>query len=321
MARQQHQPWLFSPELPAKLLVVNPDGDALSHLPADAWCFHAGHAKHWPQAFCQASAPDLSGYQGVLVIAAKEQPLNQWVLNQLQQAASGTTIWLAGEKRGGISSLVKRLPANYSQPQKVASANNCQLFQASLLSTARPATEAPLQHRVELTDLTLTIASLPGVFSRQRLDQGTELLLETIPHSLPHPVVDFACGNGVISAVIEHRQSPVYAATDVNPMAVAATQLNVSSDTQVLLSDGLPSDLPPLACIVTNPPFHTGLQTDYQIVQDFVIAAFQALRSGGQLYLVANRFLPWSERIQHQFGHCQILADDGKFRVYFAQRR
>lgn len=323
LQRQSQQPWSPS-QRTGPMLVINPDGDALTFLDADAWCFHAGHAKHWQRAFCQAQPPDLSSYRGALLVVAKEQTLNHYILMQLQALAAGSPIWLVGEKRGGVMSLVKRLPDGYGATQKLASGNHCQLFETHVETSHK----APQLHQfmhsvaVDLTDVQFSLQSLPGVFSQQRLDVGTRLLLEHLPKQLKTPIVDFACGSGVIAATLHKRQQPKLYLSDVNPLAVAAAQHNLAAaDAEVFLNDGLPEDIEGVGTIVSNPPFHTGLRTDYQIAKQFIRDAYQALRKGADLYLVANRFLPWPEAIEAHFGHCNRIVETNKFCVYHAQRK
>ena len=323
LQRQHNQPWDFA-QADDKLLVINPDGSALSFLNADAWCFHAGHASDWPLSYCQIQPPNLAHYAGVLLIVAKEHALNHYIVQQLAALPAGVPIWLAGENRGGINTLVKKFPASFCRVTKVASGNHCQLYQTTVL-TQQPAANPsdyvePIQ--IELSDLTFELISLPGVFSKQRLDEGTRLLLETLPKSLPTPILDFACGNGVIARALHQRQQPRLIACDVNPMAVAAANENLKDcDASVLLADGMPTLPEPVGCIVSNPPFHTGLRTDYTIAQRFIKAAYQQLKQGGSLYIVANRFLPWQEVIEQTFGHCHRHAENNKFVVYLASRQ
>ncbi|WP_404401555.1 methyltransferase [Idiomarina seosinensis] len=323
LERQPHQPWSGDGSQQKKLLVVNPDGDFLTDLSDTAWCFHAGHAAYWQQPYCQAKAPDLTNFFGVLFIVAKEQALNQYVLEQLSELDADTPVWLAGEKRGGIAALVKKLPAFFAPPVKLASGNHCQLFQTTITESRPAPALADFIHSVpiNLTNQQFSVRSLPGVFSKGRLDPATELLLEILPPHLPDPILDFACGNGVIAATIERRQQAQLSLCDVNPMAIQAAQLNLAAaDNQFFCSDGIPPSLPPQACIISNPPFHTGLKTDYQVARRFIVDAHDKLIRGGQLYLVANNFLPWPEVIIATFGHCHTLASNNKFSVYQAQK-
>lgn len=323
LQRQPQQPWQTIADN-QKLLIVNPDGDYLSFLSADAWCFHAGHAANGSRAYCQALPPRLDDYDGVLVIVAKEQALNQYVLRCLSALPVGTPIWLAGEKRGGVNTLVKRLPDNFSHVNKLASGNHCQLYQCTLTEASKPTTELlDVIDRicVKLSDHAFDLVSLPGVFSKQRVDDGTRLLLEALPAKLPEPILDFACGNGIIAKAIHQRQQPKLYACDVNPMATAAASLNLQhADATVLLADGLPALPERIGTIVSNPPFHTGLRTDYNIAVRFIADAYQQLQPGGSLYLVANNFLPWPEVIERTFGHCHRVVSNSRFSVYHAQR-
>lgn len=323
LQRQPQQPWQAIADN-QKLLIVNPDGDYLRFLSADVWCFHAGHAAAWPSAYCQALPPALDDYNGVLVIVAKEQALNQYVLQCLSALPVDTPIWLAGEKRGGVNTLVKRLPDAFGQVQKLASGNHCQLYQCTLTDPAKVTTQlndVVDSISVKLSDQSFDLVSLPGVFSKQRVDEGTRLLLEALPPTLAEPVLDFACGNGIIAKTLYQRQQPKLYACDVNPMATAAATRNLQhTDSTVLLADGLPVLPERIGTIVSNPPFHTGLRTDYDIAVRFITDAYQQLKPGGSLYLVANNFLPWPEVIERTFGHCNRIVSNARFSVYHAHR-
>jgi 16S rRNA (guanine1207-N2)-methyltransferase len=326
LQRQPQHPW-NSLDNNKRLLVVNPDGDGLTFLTGDAWCFHAGHASFWQDAYCQALPPQLDAYGGVVFVVAKEQPLNQYILRCLAALPAQTPLWLAGEKRGGINTLVNRLPDNFCPAQKLAVGNHCQLFKTEILTSTTPLTD--LTDLIALADdITVTLPerkfslkSLPGVFSRQRIDAGTQLLLEALPQQLPTPVLDFACGNGVIARTLHERQHPLLYACDVNPLATAAAAINLSgANAEIFLADGLPEIPQTVGCIVSNPPFHTGLKTDYTIAHNFIAAAYKQLKHGGELYLVANNFLPWPKAIERTFGHCKRLIHNKRFTVYYAQR-
>jgi len=326
LQRQPQHPW-NTLDNDKKLLVVNPDGNALTFLTANAWCFHTGHASYWPQAFCQALPPRLEAYGGVMLVVAKEQALNQYILRCLAALPATTPIWLVGEKRGGINSLVKRLPESFSSATKLAVGNHCQLFQTEVVASLPPLTD-DTELLALADDITVTLPerqfslkSLPGVFSRQRVDAGTQLLLEALPQQLPTPILDFACGNGVIAKTLHERQQPQLYACDVNPLATAAAAVNLSgANAEIFLADGLPELPQAVGCIVSNPPFHTGLKTDYTIAREFITAAYSRLKRHGELYLVANSFLPWPEVIERTFGHCRQITHNNRFTVYYAQR-
>ncbi|MDD1842954.1 methyltransferase, partial [Pseudomonas aeruginosa] len=45
--------------------------------------------------------------------------------------------------------------------------------------------------------------------------------------------------------------------------------------------------------IISNPPFHDGLQTSLEAAQALIRGAVRHLNSGGELRIVANAFLPY----------------------------
>ena len=106
----------------------------------------------------------------------------------------------------------------------------------------------------------------------------------------------------------------------VNAMALAASHYNATANAlqvQILASDLL-DDLPatPLAAIISNPPFHEGLNQTLAITERLVASSWLRLRPGGELRLVANRHLPYAELLAAQFGHFDVLAENNRFKVY-----
>ena len=73
--------------------------------------------------------------------------------------------------------------------------------------------------------------------------------------------------------------------------------------------------------IVSNPPFHDGLGTSYQVAEDIIRLAPNFLKKGGKLRIVANAFLPYQDILDHVFGSHEVLASTGKFKVYQATKK
>lgn len=324
LSRHSDASWLATPR--DKRLVIHPDGSQLAPFFEHAWCLHVGHVQHYSHGVCQAKAPTLAHYELILLVVAKEQALNQWLLQQIAQQAPQAAILIVGEKRGGVTSLVKKLPAGYATAKKLASGNHCQLFETWLVESHATQIEDTALPSFEVTwrGIQAHFDTLPGVFSQGRLDPGTALLLEHIPDDCRGKVLDFACGSGVIGGLVKRKYNVEIVASDVNPMAIASTQMNwqaLGIEGQIMLADGLPQlDAGGFDWILSNPPFHTGLRTDYDIGEQFIQQAYRQLRKGGELMIVANRFLPWPEHMQRVFGHCHEVADDGKFKVLRSKR-
>jgi 16S rRNA (guanine1207-N2)-methyltransferase len=67
--------------------------------------------------------------------------------------------------------------------------------------------------------------------------------------------------------------------------------------------------------ILSNPPFHTGRDVDYRVAMAFIEQSYEALTSGGQLYVVANRFIRYDKIIDMYFQHVDQVLQSPRFHV------
>ncbi|HDY2892069.1 TPA: methyltransferase [Escherichia coli] len=70
--------------------------------------------------------------------------------------------------------------------------------------------------------------------------------------------------------------------------------------------------------IISNPPFHDGMQTSLDAAQTLIRGAVRHLNSGGELRIVANAFLPYPDVLDETFGFHEVIAQTGRFKVYRA---
>ncbi|WP_457292125.1 methyltransferase, partial [Pseudomonas azotoformans] len=70
--------------------------------------------------------------------------------------------------------------------------------------------------------------------------------------------------------------------------------------------------------IISNPPFHEGLQTSLHAAEQLIRGAAKHLNIGGHLRIVANAFLPYAALLDATFGSHEVLAQNGRFKVYQA---
>ena len=287
---------------------------------------------------CFGTTPSAKPYQHVLLFWPKEKALVPYlleVLSALPQTAP-LTLWLCGQNSGGIKSAATLLKKHGLKAQKVDSARHCTLLccQLPAVEAASEQTADALQavlnrhakgYPVTVNQQQLELTSYPGVFSQGELDSGTELLLANLPQLTNQRVVDFGCGSGVISCVLA-QQFPQLSllAVDVNAFALQASRNNFANYAPrgearaVTGVADLASEQYDL--IITNPPFHQGTKTDYDVTENLIQQAPQLLKRGGKLLMVANRFLKYPDRIQQAFGRCQTLAQNNRFSIYLAEK-
>jgi 16S rRNA G966 N2-methylase RsmD len=181
--------------------------------------------------------------------------------------------------------------------------------------------------RVVVRGRNLSLIPDSRVFAKGLLDPATEMLanvFETRPNAA---VLDLGCGNGllgILAAMVEpssHAQL-----VDSDPLAVDLARRNAAlngvENVSVHLSDLL-SELPDVTfdLILINPPFHRGRVVDLSTGSRFITVAAAALRPGGALYVVANRFLRYEPILERGLGAVEEVVVDRRYKVLRATRR
>lgn len=170
----------------------------------------------------------------------------------------------------------------------------------------------------------LRVEALPGVHSAGRLDRGTELLLASTPWPdlRGTALLDLGCGSGVLALRAAAAGARVTAVDD-ELAAIRSTRHNAELNGSALraIHSDIDSELEAgdFDVVVTNPPFHVGKGVRLAVPEAFIAAAHRLLRSGGELWLVANRELPY-ERMLGSWRRCERVADNGGFKVLRARR-
>ena len=312
------------------LLAGLPADDLLGQLPqAHGWTWHAGDQAMLEARFAGRNqhgvdVPDVA-FDAAVLFLPKSRELAAYLLNALVSRLAGRELYLVGEKRGGIEGAAKQLQA-FGKPRKLDSARHCQLWQVTVENApqAKPLESLAERFELELADGPLKIVSLPGVFSHGRLDRGTALLLEHLDGLPVGHVLDFGCGAGVIGSIIKRRYPDSQVTLlDVDAFAVASSRLTLAANGlqgEVISGDGIDAAPRDLQVILSNPPFHTGVHTNYQASENLLKKSAEHLRSGGELRLVANTFLRYQPFIQEALGNCRTLTEAGGFRIYQAKR-
>ncbi len=129
-----------------------------------------------------------------------------------------------------------------------------------------------------------------GVFSKDGLDFGSRLLLETIPlEEVGGKILDMGCGYGVFGIIISKITSAHVDMVDVNLRALHLTErnakLNGVSNISVYESNVYENVSTKYSSIVTNPPIRAGKK----VVYDIVMNAKDYLEENGKLFLVIRK--------------------------------
>jgi 16S rRNA (guanine1207-N2)-methyltransferase len=160
-----------------------------------------------------------------------------------------------------------------------------QYFETRPVSKRKPA-----RISVTIRGRPFTFQTDSGVFSREGLDRGTELLLEAIEVGPCESMLDLGCGYGPIGIVAARLSEGGHVIlTDVNERAVALARTNIAANglrnAEVRIGDVYaPVDDMLFDHILCNPPIRAGRG----IVDRIIREAPSHLLDGGNFWLVAR---------------------------------
>ena len=161
----------------------------------------------------------------------------------------------------------------------------------------------------------------PGVFSADGVDKASALLAETLPAHLAGAVIDLGAGWGYLSRAILSREGVTsLTLVENDETALRAACHNVEDDRASFQTADALTWRPeaPADHVVTNPPFHQGRAADPSLGQGFISAAAAMLKPKGQLWLVANRHLPYETTLKDAFRTVELHAETPSFKVFHA---
>jgi 16S rRNA (guanine1207-N2)-methyltransferase len=172
-------------------------------------------------------------------------------------------------------------------------------------------------------DPSLGLWTQPGLFSWDRLDPGSALLMRS-GEPFAGAGADVGCGYGALSlSVLEGDAVTALALIDIDRRAIDAGRRNVTDPRASFhhadARDTLPA-LGPLDFAIVNPPFHAGGREDRGLGQDLVSAAAKALRRGGVCRVVANVALPYEAAMAADFAAVRTITREGGFKVIEGRR-
>lgn len=166
-----------------------------------------------------------------------------------------------------------------------------------------------------------------GVFSRNRIDRGSELMIEAMEIKSGDKVLDMGCGYGPIGIVasdLTGSQGEVIMA-DINQRAVDLVKenykRNIITNATVVQSDAFTNIADrDFDVILTNPPFRAGKKVVYPMME----AAYEHLKIGGALYTVCmtrQGAKTLAKKMEEVFGEVEEVEKGSGYRVYRAIKR
>ncbi|MFG6474967.1 class I SAM-dependent methyltransferase [Microbacterium sp. P06] len=172
----------------------------------------------------------------------------------------------------------------------------------------------------------LTVCALGGVFAGTSIDLGTRFLLDSLPETFAgggtadDPVIDMACGSGVVATILARRGLHAYASDQSSAAVISAratAEANGVAELVTVVRDDALSSLADgsASFIALNPPFHVGAVVHEGAAPRLFEDASRALRHGGELWTVWNSALLYRPALERIVGPTRQIARNKKFTV------
>lgn len=176
-----------------------------------------------------------------------------------------------------------------------------------------------------LRGFSLSLVTDAGVFSKNDIDFGSRLLIETMRIPDTAHVLDVGCGYGPIGICAAKLAVRGHVTMiDINERAVELAKENAKRNevhnVRVIQSDrfeGLGENV--FDVILTNPPIRAGKS----VVHDIFAGAAERLKPGGSLWVVIQKKqgAPSAfEKLQSLFGSVEEVKKDKGYRIFAATK-
>jgi len=168
----------------------------------------------------------------------------------------------------------------------------------------------------KVKDIELELITDAGVFSKRRVDFGSNLLINSVPQTTGK-ILDLGCGYGVIGISLSLlNPSSDVTMVDINERAVELANRNIKlnniKNAKAIQSDGFEKVVGKFDVIVSNPPIRAGKKVIYPLFEQSI----DFLNTNGAIYLVIQKKQGANsafDKLESIYGNCEVINKDAGY--------
>lgn len=216
----------------------------------------------------------------------------QRIAGSMEALRPGGTFYLSAASETGLERYERCLVELAESTERVRERNGWHIVRATRLPTVQsPEYVTPQWLYPTVDGVELSLATVPGLFAANELDNGTRLLLGAVDVADGERVLDACCGYGAVGAYAATIADCDVWLTDDDRMATACTECSLDAmglEETVVTGDcveGVADET--FDRVLTNPPTHAGSG----VLAELFAGIRDVLAPGGSVTLVHHREL------------------------------
>ena len=272
--------------------------------------------------FLPSTEPLTQPLELVLIKVPKNLALLEYQLNQIKpHLRSDSKLLLAGMVKA-MSATIWKMLEQIIGPTETSLAHKKARIITAIPNHDLPRVKSSYPTSWKLENTEYSLLNHANTFSRDRLDNGTRLLLQHLPSTEGAiDIVDLGCGNGVLGMMAAHHNPAANISfIDESYMAIASARHNMQQLTrhtgqaEFFNADGLKQFAEDsVDLVLCNPPFHQQQAQLDTVAHSMFIESARVLREAGELWVIGNRHLNYHQKLKRWFKRVDLVASDRKF--------
>ena len=258
---------------------------------------------------------------------SKEKAVTHHLINQAQRVLKPLgVLWISGQKNEGVKTYIEKASVLFGCGKNIQ--KDGMSYSSQLVKKDKSGELLNDENYRELREClsinNKSVLSKPGQFGWNKLDQGSEFLIEQVTQALTtenrrfEHCLDLGCGYGYLTIASQHLPIKHRTLTDNNAAALITASANckhLNIAAEIIAGDAgeqLPKHFDLILC---NPPFHQGFSVDGDLTDKFLRNAAKQLTENGLAYFVVNQFIALEKKAMPYFKQIHLIAQNKSFKV------